>query len=57
MNVKNVQGEWGTGAGSSKLGFPNLLRMVWLARSRSLGPRGPLGSPRSLRHLPGGSSR
>ena len=30
------------------MGFPNLPRMVWLARSRSLGPRGPLASPRSL---------
>ena len=45
MNVKNVQE---AGARSSKLGFPNLPQMVWLARSRSLGPRGPLASPRSL---------
>jgi hypothetical protein len=30
------------------VGFPNLPQMVWLARSRSLGPRGPLASPRSL---------
>src|SRR5262249_32222690 len=29
-------------------GFPNLPQMVWLARSRSLGPGGPLAPPRSL---------
>jgi len=45
MNVKNVQA---AGARSSKVGFPNLPQMVWLARSRSLGPRRPLASPRSL---------
>jgi hypothetical protein len=32
----------------TRLGFPNLAQMGWLARSRSLGPRGPLASPRSL---------
>ncbi len=36
------------------MGFPNLPQMVWLARSRSLGPRGPLASSRSLSPPPRG---